>query len=411
MRQQIARTLLLMVIFVAYPFPDSVFAERSETKLLFSFKEIWDDTAFEQADGRDAEDFIMVFSPGLQVKNRTERLTADTTARIAAYAHKVNTEMDHVDQNYRADMAFRFSEKMSMDLSGLFDVSNRPDRDIDSTGILVTDDRRIRQDYGAGFDYTLTETAALGFSGGYGTEKWDSSSSDRQDLESVRAEVQLFRNIGQWLAPALGSLSLGYRQYDYETSKTDYLFASLGLQHGLSETVDISVSIGGRLVTAKYRTLEWVEILPAVFQLQVADKKERSTGAVGAVRLSMAGERSMGAIRMSHDIASAGSRGTSVQRSEAGLTARYRMSGRSAVSFDAGFFRNRSNKGTFSSTEIDEHTWYVRPRLQFGIYDAVIMAAGYDYSLVDDRVDKDKTHRNRFFLQVSYGLGLDDWWD
>ena len=42
-----------------------------------------------------------------------------------------------------------------------YNVSNRPDRDVYTTGLVQSNTRRKNQAYGVGLDYTLTELSAM----------------------------------------------------------------------------------------------------------------------------------------------------------------------------------------------------------------------------------------------------------
>ena len=314
--------------------------------------------------------------------------------------------MDDVDQNYWGKVSYQITELTGVNAKALYDVSNRPDRDIETTGLVESSDRRKRQDYGLGFNYTIAEIGAMALSAGYSKEKWDDRNLDRQDLETYSAVLNFTHNLSQWIDPTIGRLNFGFGRYKYETSDTYNYFTTIGVQHWFSETVNLLVDLGVRYTDADFLSPQLVFVPPSFYQVQIVETNNQSFGGVGTAILEIQGEITRGSIRIAHDIRPASGRGTTVQRSDVVLNLRRRLAERSAAGLATGYYKNKADGDEFSFRETDEDTFFIRPSIRWEFFEEFTLEAGYNFSYTDDRIENNDTRRNLVYLQVAYGLPL-----
>ena len=352
------------------------------------------------------DDFITTISPGIELIERTQQLDLNLSAKISPFLHADRSDLDDVDQLYRGKGKYQISELLGVNADAAYNISNRPDRDIETTGLVESNDKRKQQDYGLGFDYSITEKAAMSLSTRYLKEKWDSRDLDRQDLESYSAVLNFTHNLSQWADPTIGRVNFGFGRYEFETSDTYNYFASIGVQHWFSETVNLLVDLGVRYTDADFLTSQLVFVPPASFQVQIVETSNEDFGGVGTAILEIQGEISRGSIRISHDIRPASGRGSTVQRSDVIFNLRRRLAERSALGIAFGYYTNKADADEFSVGETDEDTFFIRPTLRWEFFDRFTLEAGYNFSYTDDRIANADTKRNLVYLQLAYGLPL-----
>jgi hypothetical protein len=375
---------LIPSIAVRGEFNDNIFATSSDT----------------------VDDFITTISPGLELIQHTEKLNLNLLAIVSPFFYADTSALDDVDQKYYGGGSYQISELMGISADAGYNVSNRPDRDVETTGLVASNDKRKRQDYGLGFNYTITEINAMGLSGRYANEKWDSRDFDRQDLETYSAILNYTHNLGQWVEPTIGRFNIGFGRYKFETSDTYNYFTSIGAQHWFSETINLLVDLGVRYTDSDFFSLQPIFVPPFFFQTQIVETNNKSFGGVGTVILEIQGEITRGSIRVAHDIKPASGRGTTAQRTDAVLDLRRRLAERSAVTVATGYYKNKAEGDEFSFRELNEDTFFFRTNIRWEFFEEFTLEAGYNFSYTDDRIADSDRRRNYVYLQVAYGIPL-----
>ncbi len=352
------------------------------------------------------DDFITTLYAGLVLIERTERLDLKLSGEIAPFFYAEYTDLNDTDQNYWGRIGYRISSELSVDAKALYDVSNRPDRDIETTGLLLSTERRKRQDYGLGLNYTFTEITAMALSVGYTRDKWDDVNLNRQDLKDYRAALNFTHNLGRWWHSTIGRLNMGLDRYEFETSDTYNAYATLGAQHWFSETINLLIDLGVRYTDADYLEPQLVFVPPFSYEVQAVETNNTSFGGVGQAILEIQKELTRGSVSIGHRIEPASGRGRTVQRTHAILNLRRRLAVRSAVALATGYYKNTAEGDEFSFRETDEDTFFIRPSIRWEFFEKFTLDAGYDFSYTDDRVENNDRRRNLIYLQVAYGLPL-----
>lgn len=397
--------LAMVIVILVFIFPEPNYAD--EFKLIPSIsvrQEYNDNILYSSSD--ETDDWITTVSPGLEVVERTEQLDLNLSATVSPIYYADHSKFDEVDQNYRARAGYQVTSSLGVNAAALYDVTNRPDRDIETTGMVESVDERKRQEYGFGFDYRLTEVAAMGFSVGYLRDDWDSDNFDRQDLKAPTANLNFTYDLGRWWDSTISRLNFGFGRYEYETSDTYNYFGSVGVQHWFTETVNLIVDLGVRYTDADFDRSELVFVPPAFFQIRTVKDNNSDYGGVGQAILEIRRELTRGSIRISYDIRPASGEGTVVERTDVVLNVRRRFAERLVIGIAAGYYKNESDSDEFSFREIDEDTFFIRPKIRWEFLDHYTLEAGYNFSYVDDRAEDNDTRRNLVYLQIAYGVPL-----
>ena len=389
--------LAILLVALTFVYASEIMADEFKLIPSLAVRGEYNDNIFYTADD-EVDDHITTISAGLELIERTERFDLDLSATVSPFYYADYSDFNEVDQNYRGAVGYQISPLIGVNADALYDVSNRRDRDIETTGVVLTNDERKRQKYGLGFDYTLTEKAAMALSFGYLQDKWDDANFDRQDFEDYSARLNFTYNLSKWWDSTTGRLNFGVRRYKYElsgieTSDTYKYTGAIGAQHWFSETVNLIVDLGANYTDSDFLNSGVIE-------------NNTDSGGVGQAILEIRGEITRGSIRIAHQITSASGRGTTVNRSDVVLNLRRRFAERSAISIAAGFYNNKSDRGDFSLQEIDENTFFVRPNIRWEFFEDFTLEAGYNFVYEDDLVNNEDRRRSRVYLKVAYGLPL-----
>jgi len=393
--------LLVLCMFVCV---NEIMADEFKLIPSLTVRGEYNDNIFYSADDTE-DDFITTISAGLELIERTERLDLNLLALLSPFFYADYNDLDDIDQNYMGRVSYKINPSFGVNADALYDVSNRRDRDVETTGIVVSNDKRKRGAAGIGFDYTITEKSAMALSFDYLKDKYDSTNIDRQDLEDYRALLGFTHKLSQFERPTIGRLNFGFERYQFEgqdiqTSDTYNYFGTVGAQHWFSETVNLLIDFGARYTDADFLTLQLVP------PFGIVEDNNKGWGGTGQAILEIQGELTRGSIRIAYGVLPASGRGTTVQRSDVVLNLRTKLSERSVIAIATGFYNNKADGDEFSLRELDENTFFIRPTLRWEIFDKFTLDAGYMFNYVDDRVANDDVRRNLVYLQVAYGLPL-----
>jgi hypothetical protein len=354
-----------------------------------------DNIFFEYANPVD--DYITTVTAGLELKDRTERMDLDLNGTVSPFFYADNSKWNDVDQNYLGKIAYQINPMLGVDASANYNVSNRPDRDVETTGLVQSNNRRKRQAYRLGFDNMLNEYSRVGLNLKYSQDKYDGTSianSANGDQKDYGGTLTFSHNLSRWWEETTGLLNLGYDRSEYETSDTDNYTATIGVGHKFSQTVTFLINGGVQYTDATF------------LNLQSSEDNHTSLGGTGQATLTIEGEYTRGSVSLRHNITSASGRGQTVQRTEAVLDIRRRLAEKLTIGFAAGYYHNQADKDEFSLNEIDEDAYYVRPSIQWEIFDHFNLQAGYSFIYIDDHSLSNDRKQNMVYLQAKYGFPL-----
>jgi hypothetical protein len=401
----IARVAMLAAVLIAAG-AGRLYADEFKLTPSVALRQEYNDNLF--FDSKDEEDdFITRIKPGLELLERTERLDLRLAGFLTPVLYWDKDDLNAVDQEYSGRAGYKLTPLLTLGAQAAVRVDHQPDRDILTTGLAYGDNRRLQQTYGGSLGYAFSERTSASLAYTYNREDWGGSNDeDLEDYDSHGATLGLSREFGSAPGVTVGVLNFGWATYDYESSETDYYFGTAGVKHRLSEIFNLTADIGARYTDSSFDVERLALVPPGVLRVVTREESDSGLGGIGHLAVEYAGERARASLGASHDInAASGSRGV-VQRT--GLTANggYLLTEKLRFGLTASAFRNKSDDEEFSSSEVDEYAYNLRPSLRWEILRDVTLEAGYTFTYLDDRAEDANSVRNVGYLQVAYGLPL-----
>jgi hypothetical protein len=171
----------------------------------------------------------------------------------------------------------------------------------------------------------------------------------------------LSRELGAARGVTLGLVNAGWAVYDYETSKTDYFFGTLGVKHRLTEIFNLTADVGTRYTDSDFKVQKLAIVPPGVLAVVTEDENSSGWGGIGHLAVEYAGERTRANLGVSHDIK---------RRADSGVvSARARLAAATYCRSSGGDFSAVSNKSEdeFSAPKSAVHL-QCHPSLRWEFY-------------------------------------------
>jgi hypothetical protein len=423
-----ATTAFLLVLAHQLFYPSCAMA--ADDKLITSVAgayEYSDNVFFD--DDNVISDSIYTVTPKLEWVRTGERLTARADGKVECYRYQDNDELDDTDQWYNASLGYQFTERWQVSAQGHVSDDNRPDRDIETTGLVLGNVRRKRSNVGASASYMISEIATAGFYAAFNREDFDDpETSDRKDYSVV---LFMNRSLEHWIARTTGRLNLSYshylfdREYGYDNDlglydltttiddeyEVDSTSLTVGTETALTEKFDLTVDLGARHSRSKRvveQTISYYWDIDDPSSLVGRDGSRHDIdhdgfGFVGSLDAVYRGERSSCTLSLSHDLQPVSGDNAAVNRTTVRLGGGLRLMERLRIN---GFFQwhlNVSDEDDPTQEDTDEQTWNVGGGLRWKLNDVFALVANYAYTYLDDREEESTAHRNKVLLQLVAG--------
>lgn len=354
------------------------------------------------------DDYTLTIKPGVELIDRTERLDSKLTGEIAPFFFAHNSDLNAVDQDYRGRIGYQFTPRFSGRTDAFFLVDNLPDRDILTTGLVQSSDQRKRYHFGAGANYLLSERAAVDLSYDWNRDDWDKDAIDREDLTANVANLGFLYKLGGWLETSTGRMNLGYANYDYDTSKINSFYGGLGLEYKFSEILTLEMDAGARYVHSEFDVTRYVPIVPGLPFVEAVVEKESNSGwgGIGQAILEYRGEKTRSNFLVSRNLSADSGRNGPTDLFRVIFSYYYRLLEEMRLGLTAGYYHNRAKEGDFSSQQINQDTFRIRPSIRWEFIDDFTLEGAYTYTFINDKVSDNDTTQNTIFFQIAYGLSL-----
>jgi hypothetical protein len=366
-----------------------------------SMEQRYRDNIFFDADSSDQEgDAIRIVSPGIRLRDRTERLDADLFARCSYITYRDNTELNTTDRYASSSLAYRFSPRSGISLQAGYTDDSQSDRDLGETGLVLGTSRRIMRNYEAACDTAVTETTSL--RAGLSFRSDDFEDPGYTDSDSSEVSLGVWRSIACIPGETLLFVNAGYRRVSYEDSlleKADTATLSFGLQSSFTETLGATAYVGSRRSVSRY------EDLPFPFDLGT----ERDHGFVGQLLITQTTEYGERSINLTHDIGVVSGESTQTERTSLLLIWRRNWIEDLSTGISAGFYLNKADRGSLSTRDIDEESFRVNPWLSYRYDRSWSLRGSYEYYRLRDDADGSVARSNTISLRAVWEYDMSDW--
>ncbi|MFZ7126482.1 MAG: hypothetical protein ACOWWM_10060 [Desulfobacterales bacterium] len=396
----IQAAVVLSVIWMLPPSPSS--AAGTTLRMKAGVREEYNDNIFFTS--RDKEnDVITTGIIGGDFKRETERLTTELGAEFRPFWYFDNEDLNDVNFKADAGVKYRLTPRFTVDAEGSYDIDNRPDRDVDETGLSQATERRDRQRYRGGFLHQLSEKTQIFASGSHESTDYRQGLED-EDYDIWGGSGGIAHQFSAFAKPTIGRITGGYARFEYETSRTDYYFLNLGVTRNLTETLVLSLDAGPSFSDSEFEIRRPVLDPGPPPNILTAIETETDSSWGGSGRLSLVDERDVfrWELAVSHDLAAGAGQGQTVDRTQAEFDIRRRWHWAFMTGLNVRYFLNRSSTDHPELTEIDERTFLVRPMLRFFFTEDFFLEAAYSYTHQDDREQDVTRERSQVFLEFRY---------
>jgi hypothetical protein len=333
------------------------------------------------------DDYIATVTPGLELIDRTENLDLNLLGRVPILRYLDNTELNHVDQNYRGRVRYSLTPNWGVSGEAGYLEDSRPDRDILVTGLVVRPTIRRRQNYGAGIDHTFAEKTKAILTYAYYQD--DYSSLRFADLKAHDANLGFTQDLSRFLPNVLGRMNFNYSRYEYNNASVDYYYATIGMSWSLEEKWKIVVDGGGSYTTSYVgpdQNKKWDE----------------GTGWVGMASLVHKGEKTDADLTISYRKMPAYGYVGVTDRTSVSIGISHRFTYELYGYLSAGYFLNKATRGQFSVQAFDQDTLYIIPRVRYEFNRDVALEASYNFTYLVDKIADAYYPRNLFMLRLYF---------
>ena len=329
-------------------------------------------------------DFITTISPALKVVKKTERLDSELQARVDRRDYVDNRDISATDQNYRGKLRYMPTPLFGVTGEAAYITDTRPDRDIETTGMVLSALRRQQVKASAGMDYMITEKTQAAVSYAYVKEDYESKYSPYTS-QSVNGGLEY--DFSRHISGTKIRINGGYEHYDFTTSTLDNTSATVGLTKMFTEALSLALDGGGIYTQSKFTIYN--------------EQTNNQWGWVGNVALKYKGERGTGEIGYNRSVSAASMYGGAVERNAVTMNGRYRIAYELSSAISAGFFTNKSDPYQYSRTGTDTRSYYVAPSLRYEFTRDVALDVSYNYTLSDDRLSDIRADRQLVMLMLT----------
>lgn len=347
-------------------------------------------------DVRDREtDYITTMWGSLDVQRKTERMNFSLLGRGDQHLYAHNPRLNAFDQRYSSSIDFKVMPQLTASARGLYQIDSQPDRDIATSGLVLSPAKRHRQSYGTSANYTISEKSLISLS--YGYDKDDYDKADTTDITSHSAGLSLVHDLSSLVNATKGILALGFSRYEFDDSRVDNSSFTVGIEKQVSEIWSVSLNGGLRHTKSRVRALE------LVIPIGIVETTETDTtwGGVGRAALSYKGERISSEISIGHELAPASGRTGTAVRTSVLFTGQRRFTYELSGTLTAEYFRNKSDRGDLSTSIINEETFRVSPGFRYDFTPNIALDGSYGFTKVRYKEDNTSARRNLFMLRFS----------
>jgi hypothetical protein len=299
-------------------------------------------------------------------------------------------------------MAYRVTSRFSMSADAGYTVDNRRDRDIETTGLVLSSEERKRYRGGLSGEYMFTEKTAASLS--YAYHRSDYDDPEEVDYKYHTTNLGFTHDLSEFLPRTMARMNFGYAYYDSSGTDLDIYSGTLGMSWSITEVFNLLVDLGARYTDSEFSVARRDPFNP--FVIITSEEKDHDWGAVGYLELFYRGEVTTASVSALKDVRPGGGDREATDRTSFLFKIRRRFAEKFSAHLSGEYFLNKADAGELSRTDIDEQTISIRPGLSCEIIDHLVLTASYTFTRRKDREDHTDPERNLFYVQLKYGMPL-----
>lgn len=383
--------LLVFILLVAGP----VLTWGNEFRIVpsLSVKEEYNSNIFLSSNEK-TKDFITTLSPGIKMVNNTERLSTDVLVKLNRIDYTSNRDLSTTDQTYNGSLQYLATPLVSVTAAAGYVKDSRPDRNILTTGIVLSSAPGEHTTSSLSAAYQLSEKTLASLSYAYGRDHFVGQSS----LDDISHDVNagLVYDLGTYFPAVKGRINGEYTYYSFTGSNIVSVAGTVGFSRDFDELWSIQVD-GGVQHTRSDVTISQQEPVYGDFfgfpiqigtQLVSEQVKNAGLGWVGRASLNYKDELTTVSLSYGRSVQPAVGLGGAAVRDSLVLSGQHRISYELLLLFTADYFTNNSKSQQLSSQTIDQRSFHIGPRVRYEFTRDMYVEGSYDYTRVNDLVSK-----------------------
>ena len=390
-------------------------------------------------EGNKTDDLITKVMPRLEFSRRSERYTGRLSGGLERWIYADTQDFDATDGRIEGEFSYRFTPRLNASATIQYARTSQNDRDLETTGMLLTQSDRNRYAFLFSSEYQLSEKASASLS--YSYRQDDYSAADKNDYTSHTISAELSRNISEWFPRTVAFANAGGTLADYaripayefatrvpwpvfpaisvadtvqvqtdETNDVESCRLTAGIQHALSETLSL-VAYAGLSHTRQEQTVRQdlaYGNYPVYNRSISSDAVNAGFGYLASISLNFSGEKSSGDFGLTHDVVDSGANAQTLNRTSvsAGWNRQFTADIRGGVK--TRYFINKSSEDSISSDPVNEATLTVSASLAYAFSDRWAFGLGVSHTDLNDEAGGTRKKRNMLFFRVTYAFPLVD---
>jgi hypothetical protein len=377
--------------------------------------------------------------PGLELRERTERLDTGLLAKLKGIKSLKNSRFDTVDFRFDGSLAYILSPRWTASAAAEYDRDSNPSLQVSPIAIVTNLVRRYQQQYSLQNGYAISPRTSVTV--GYSYTQLNYVTAPLQSIiqgtsppppspppppppsppppplpppppppeqEPLFREVILSSSDVKILNPSLrlahsfdeltkGTLDIGYTRYLYKYSTVDNYTVTLGLSRALNELWKLSATAGGRFTQSEFSPVKRkFAVFPIIFTDEnQARQTSQGYGWVGQLSLAYNGQYSAGLLSLFRDVSTG--RLSANERTGVSLDTSYKFTEDLEASFNAEYQINQAIRGEFASETVDDSILRLRAGIRYNFTRDVSLDGGYYKTIANynlSQVDQNYAYLN-----------------
>lgn len=337
------------------------------------------------------EDFITTTVPRVELIEKTERITAQLSSALEVIDYLVNSDLRAIDHAQKGSVDYAITPLLNVFSKLDFKQDSRPDRDLQTSGLLLNSSKRELFNGSAGTQYILTEKLSSLVNMSF----WNNHFEDPTLVDSKVYGVNggFAYNLGTYLPQTTGRMILAHNRFEYPIDTVKNYSVSVGMSHDLTETYKVSLDVGPRYSRSSF-----------------AGGVSDDSGVGGAFAVDYTGETTTVNMTLSRDEQGVSGRAGTAERSSLAFSVGRKFFDELRCSLELEYHNNKS-QASLARLNVDEDTFSVVPRIQYMFTKDISLDGDYRYTHFIDRAvsSGDETReRNLVYVRLNYQHPLFD---
>lgn len=399
---------------------------------------------------QELSDYQIVISPEIEIVYGKDRYKALLNGKLDFINYQDLTELNDIDHHLSGELDYEITVYTKLRIEASYSRDSQPDRDLQTSGLIVGTSIRDKQKYGFGIEHELTPLSQI--IAGYNYQQEDFVTSDLDDdiaaiLQSeIVAEELLQRrqaddsklhstslsyryDIGDRLPDGIIFTTASYMHLITEGSTQDNVMALLGLSYQVRENFRMSIDGGVRYSHEEFDEVQLQLLAEAPYYHRLdLEQTQDSWGPVAHAELKYQGYLTDAGLKATFDVQPASGNGTFTERAGLKFDIGHQLNEKFRIRGFASYFNNkrdgvkqpppvataealavhnaipqlqeRLNMESNRLNAVDNVTVNLGMELRYTINDYFDLVGQYNYSIVqEDEIEAD-ARRNRVFLRL-----------